>query len=282
MEHSLIILAGGTSSRMKKSIAVEAISPKEISLANTSSKALITYGKQDRPVLDALLLNAQKAGYKNVVLVIGENSNAFRKYYTSVDSKQIFPDLHFHFARQSIPQGRLKPLGTADALLQAIQQYPELEKRNFTVCNSDNLYSAKALRFLLETPKNNAFISYDRDALLFASERIARFALVELNSEKKMLNIIEKPSEEHYESMKDSEGKLRVSMNIWKFNGGEILEHLIACPLHALRNEKELPTAVLRMISISKINVIGIPLREHVPDLTSKEDIRTFKNYLEN
>lgn len=267
---------------MKKSVAAEGLSPEEISLANTVSKALITYGERNRPIMDALLLNAQKAGYKNVILVVGENSKAFQEYYDGDDSKQIFPDLLFHFATQFIPQGRLKPLGTADAILQAMRQYPTLQKQTFNVCNSDNLYSEKALRFLLETPSNNAFISYDRDGLLFASERIASFALVKLDSENIMLNILEKPSKEHYESMKDSEGKLRVSMNIWKLNGVDVLEHLIGCPLHPERNEKELPNAILHMISVSNIDVLGIPLREHVPDLTSKEDIKTFKNYLEN
>ena len=44
--------------------------------------------------------------------------------------------------------------------------------QSYTICNSDNLYSYKALYALRETSFLNAFISYDRDALLFSSERI--------------------------------------------------------------------------------------------------------------
>ena len=38
------------------------------------------------------------------------------------------------------------------------------------------------------------------------------------------------------------------------------------------RDEKELPTALMNMIE-DNIKVKGIPIAEHVPDLTSKKDI---------
>ena len=81
MHDNLIILAGGASSRMKKSMASANLSEEEIIAANSVSKALIGIGKDNRPILDYLLFNAEKAGFKNVILVVGENSDSFQKYY---------------------------------------------------------------------------------------------------------------------------------------------------------------------------------------------------------
>ena len=83
-------------------------------------------------------------------------------------------------------------------------------------------------------------------------------------------------------SYKDEVGKYRVSMNIFKFDGNMIFEYLENCPVNEARNEKELPTALLNMIDVHPNSVIGIPLSEHVPDLTSKDDIQILKEYLKN
>jgi NDP-sugar pyrophosphorylase family protein len=281
MTKSIVILAGGASSRMKKSLTVEGLSEAEVKTANTSSKALITFGKANRPVLDALIKNAENTGFEEIYLVIGSSGGDFKSFYAEEITTQLFPKLTFHFAVQHIPEHRTTPLGTADALLQCLEQFPELKKGSFVVCNSDNLYSEKALRLLREASETNALISYDRDALLFASERIARFAIVKLDAQDHMIQIVEKPESSDLISLKDSEGKLRVSMNIWKLNGEDIFKFLRDCPIHTIRNEKELPVAIQNMISSTSIRVKAFSLEEHVPDLTSKEDIKTFKKYLE-
>ncbi len=195
MHDNLIILAGGASSRMKKSLASKNLSEEEIQAANSISKALIGLGKDNRPILDYLLFNAEKAGFRNVYLVVGENSDSFKKYYGD-ESNNTFNNLKLHFATQYIPEKRIKPFGTADALSQALGQYPHLQDETFTVCNSDNLYSVEVFKALRKNNNNNAFISYDRDGLLFTMERISRFALVLLDDENYVSDIIEKPSED--------------------------------------------------------------------------------------
>jgi len=281
MHDNLIILAGGASSRMKQSIASENLSEEEIKAANSTSKALIKIGKGKRPILDYLLLNAEKAGYRNVYLLIGENSAIFKEYYNS-ESKNTFSKLQLHFATQHIPDGRTKPFGTADGLLQALEQYPQLQNETFTVCNSDNLYSVVVYKALRQNQDSNAFISYDRDGLLFTMERISRFALVLLDSKNNLIAIIEKPSFEESSKYKDATGKFRVSMNIFKLNGKEIYSFLKHCPVHPIRDEKELPTAILNMCKTIPMTMRGIPFYEHVPDLTSKEDISVLKKYIED
>jgi len=265
---------------MQKSISVAGLSSEEIERANTQSKALISYGNDDRPILDFLLMNAKKAGYKNVYLIVGEQKDAFQQYYGKKTTNNEFDGMLLSYATQYIPTSRKKPFGTADAVAQALEQYPHLQKEAFTVCNCDNLYSVKALQEMATTPAQNAFISYDRDGLEFSMERISRFALVLLDAENYVVDIIEKPSAAHLENYRDAQGKFRVSMNIFKLDGAQFFPYLKNCPPHPVRNEKELPTAVLNFCNEHPGNFKGIPFYEHVPDLTSKEDILVFKNFL--
>lgn len=280
MHSSLLILAGGASSRMKKSISVAGLSSEEIEGANTQSKALISYGNDNRPILDFLLLNAKKAGYKNIYLIVGEQKDAFQRYYGNKTANNDFNGMLLSYATQYIPKDRKKPFGTADAVTQALEQYPHLQKEAFTVCNCDNLYSVKALQEMATTIAQNAFISYDRDGLEFSMDRISRFALVLLDTDTYIVDIIEKPTEKHLENYRDAQGKFRVSMNIFKLDGAQLFSYLKNCPPHPVRNEKELPTALLNFCKDHPRNFKGIPFYEHVPDLTSKEDILVFKNFL--
>lgn len=282
MHDNLIILAGGMSSRMKKNTTSNSLSKEEESQANERSKSLISVGNDDRPLLDYLLYNAKKAGYKNIYIVINEKGTLFYELYGQKKSNNEFHGLNISFAIQYIPENRVKPFGTADAVYQAIEQFPELNNEQYTICNSDNLYSENALKLLRETKNQNAFISYDRDALDFSTEKILGFAIMNLDSENYLKTIIEKPSEAVANKHKDMEGKIRVSMNIFKFDGKSIFPYLKNCPVNPDRNEKEIPTVVLNSVKENAKAFLGIPISEHVPDLTSKEDISILKEYLQN
>ncbi len=282
MHNSLIILAGGASSRMKKESLQKKLSEEEKAQANVRSKALIGLGPSGRPILDYLLYNAKLAGYKYIYIVISDQGGLFKEFYGHQDKNNSFNGISISFAIQYIPEGRIKPFGTADALLQALDQYPELNKQSYTVCNSDNLYSVNALAKLRENKSPNALISYDRAALKFPSEKIARFALAKLNKANGLIDIIEKPPVNDLEKFRDLDGKLRVSMNAFKFDGEMLYPYLKNCPVHPERNEKELPSALLNMLKDYPNSILGIPFSEHVPDLTAKDDIVEVKEYLKN
>lgn len=281
MNDNLIILAAGASSRMKQQMSTDILlSSKEIEQANKRSKALISIDTSGRPILDYLLYNAKKAGYVNIYIVTQEENELFKSLYQDKDR---FRGMTIRFAIQNIPNNREKPFGTADALYQTLVQYPELKNSSFVVCNSDNLYSVKAFRLLRKNKTSpNAMISYDRDALQFSADQISKFALIRFDKGGHLSDIIEKPSLNQLHNFKDSKGKLRVSMNIFKFDGNLFFDYLKNCPINPERNEKEIPTALMNMISEHPRSTIGIPLSEHVPDLTSKEDILILKEYLKN
>ncbi len=276
----LLILAGGASSRMKASAATSGLSEDQVAEANTRSKGLITLS-DGKPLLHYLIMNAKKAGFTRVTLIVSPtNKHQFQEVFGSEEAHNTYEGLTISYARQYVPDDREKPLGTADAVYQALEQYPGLKRDSFAVCNSDNLYSVKAMELIRNTTAENAFIAYDRDGLQFPSEKIARFALTRLDAKNRLMEIVEKPNVDDLPRFKDASGTLRVSMNIFRFSGPAILEYLKDCPLHPERNEKELATAILAMCKNPEHYMEGIPLKEHVPDLTSKGDIETLKKHL--
>jgi NDP-sugar pyrophosphorylase family protein len=272
MTENIIILAGGASSRMKKSVD-QNLSPEKVAQANQLSKGLIELG--GKPFLSYLLDNILQAGFKNVYIITGENSQMFRRAF---ENNPEFVDLNIQFATQYIPEGREKPYGTADALYQCIEQYPNLKEDTFCVCNSDNLYSLNALKNLKNANSHQAILAYDIDHLKYPKERIVRFAVMKFDDDYNLTTIVEKPEPDKIVDYTDAHQKIRVSMNIFLFDGKSFFKYLESCPAHPVRDEKELPTALMNMIE-DNIKVMGIPIAEHVPDLTSKNDIAILENY---
>ncbi len=281
-EGKLVILAGGISSRMKKPVNSDVnVEEKLIEDADKKSKSMIGVGNNYRPFLDYLLFNAKQSGYNDIVLVVGERDSSIKEYYGSSERNNNFNGINISYAVQPIPLGRSKPLGTADALLWGLKSKPEWKGSKFTVCNSDNLYSQKALTIMLNSPYIAAFIDYDRSSLEFDLSRIERFAVTTKNENGFLIDIIEKPTPKIIESVKSKSGFIGVSMNIFSFSYDVIIPILEKVPLHPERKEKELPEAVKILANEIKESVYGYPLSEHVPDLTSKEDIIQVKKYLE-
>ena len=278
----LVILAGGISSRMKKPANDITVDDKLIRDADEKSKSMIGVGKDYRPFLDYLLYNARESGYSEVVLVIGQNDSSIKEYYGEQESDNEFNGLIISYAIQLIPKGRAKPLGTADALLCGLKSKPGWSGSKFTVCNSDNLYSQKALTIVLNSPYIAALIEYDRSSLEFEMSRIERFAVTTKDDNGFLKDIIEKPSQDIIRKLKDKNRYIGVSMNIFSLSYDLILPILHRVPFHPLRREKELPEAVKMLAKELTNSVYTYPLAEHVPDLTSKSDILQVKKYLEN
>ena len=69
-------------------------------------------------------------------------------------------DFNIQFAIQEIPNDRLKPLGTSDAVYQTMKQIPKLKQSSFCVCNSDNLYSVNAFNLIKNNEYTNAFLAF--------------------------------------------------------------------------------------------------------------------------
>jgi len=278
MDPRLMILAAGISSRMKRSVPMgEQVAEKLVAEADQKPKAMIGVGKNGRPFMDYLLWNAARAGYREVVLVINERDEFTKPYYRNKD----IWGLDLSFARQGIPPGREKPLGTADAVLQGMRAKLYWSGGKFTVCNSDNLYSVNVMKKLMEDPHLCAMADYDRDALGVEAERVKAFAVIWKDEENYLTDIVEKPGSEAIERARDLKGRVGVSMNIFRLDYDAMLPVLEACPLHPERQEKELPTALKMLMKENPRAVFTIPVAEPVPDLTSKGDLLKVKTFLE-
>ena len=278
MTQNLIIMAAGASSRMKSSVS--GLVDEHINeQANSRTKSLIEIGDDAKPLLYYLLGNVQDAGYKTVYFVTGRDAFFFRSTIKKLPNLE---HLEFKFVTQFIPEGRIKPLGTADAIQQALDQFPELKKTYFSVCNSDNLYSIEAFQNLRSIEENHGLIAYDLNHLNFSKEKIAGFALLVFDADFKLLSIVEKPSLEEFRALEETHGTVYVSMNCFTFNGTSFYSFLKECPLHPVRNEKELTNAISNMIALGLEAVHGKPMREHVPDLTTKTDILAIEEFLKN
>ena len=276
MTTTIVVLAAGMSSRMRKSVDSN-IDDSKANEANNKSKSLITFG--NKPFIYFLLKNIVDAGFETVIMVVGKD---FEDFKNQIDQLKLTPKIEVKYAIQKIPVDRVKPFGTADAVSQTMQQLPELQKTSFCVCNSDNLYSTSSLKLIRENSFENAVLAYDRDSLDFPKERVSSFSILMMDTEFNLVNFIEKPTPEQVSENLDENGKIRVSMNIFKFNGNQSFDFIKNCPINPIRNEKELPSALVNMISEDGLYMRGIPIAEHVPDLTSKADINTIQKLIDS
>lgn len=279
----LVILAGGVSSRMKLPADSNiSLDEKLINDAEQKSKSMIRLGEGAKPFLNYLLSNAVNAGYKEIVIVVNEKDNSIIEYYSTNQNLIEFPELKISFAIQPIPNGRTKPMGTADALYHALSAKNDWSGKKFTMCNSDNLYSVKAMKLLRESPFPNAMIDYDRDGLKFETDRIAKFAVTKKDSENYLIDIIEKPDRNEIDSLRTADGFVGVSMNIFMFTYDMVLPLLRITPVNPARGEKEIPTTVRMILEKFPKSVFTYRLSEQVPDLSSKSDILIVKEFLQN
>ena len=280
MDKKLIIMAAGASSRMKRSLETSELTPETKKIASSAHKSLIPLGSKQKPLLFHLIQNAVNAGFKEVYLITSLENEAFRACVGSAPKNNHFAGALVHYAIQYLLQGRNKPLGTADAVQQAMEQHPELKNESFTICNGDNLYSVHAFALLL-APRDthHALISYNRSSLNYSSARMSSFAIIDISEEGLLENIIEKPDPETLKNYEDTSDYIGVSMNIFSFKGALLFPYLKNCPIHLERNEKELPEAVRMMIKESKNRTRCFKVSEHLPDLTSAEDLKNFSNF---
>ena len=269
----LIIMAAGVSSRMKLSKSNNNLSEDQIKQSNSKAKGFIEVGKKNETIIYHIIKNSVFAGINEFYIILSQDSEKFQNYLNKI-AKEL--SVFIKFAFQDF-YGNPKPLGTADAIFQTMNQFPELKKLRFLICNSDNLYSPKAIKTLKEEYLYNSMIAYDFKCLDFMEEKLSSFSILEINNNF-LSKIIEKPDRETLESYYREKF---VSMNIFSFIGEQVYEYLGNCEINEERREKEIATAIQNMISDGRVSVKVFKICEHVPDLTSKDDIIVINKFLD-
>lgn len=281
MKKRVLILAGGVASRMKKEAENLNVDQQLIEQADTLTKGMISVGKAGKSLMDYQLFNAHLAGFDEILLLLHPDDAFTQEYYEEQMSTGSTWGLNIQFSRQYISPDRQKPAGTADAVLQALQQQINWQTGKLIIINSDNLYSCKALELLWDAPSDNALISYDRDSLEFPEERIKAFAVIRSDKNGYLQEIIEKPGDEIIGQLLEQSGRVGVSMNAFVILAEQLIPYLVQTPFHPIRNEKELPTTISKMVADFPNSFFTIPLSENVPDLTSKHDLAIVQDYLQ-
>ena len=268
----IIIMAAGLSSRMKDSYTNSKISKDILIQSNQRVKGFIQISDDKEPIIYYIIQNCINAGIKDFYFILGKNSEKFQDYLKELENKLsittnfIFQDFY----------GKSKPAGTSDAIFQALNQYKSLKKTRFLVCNSDNIYSAKVIKLLIDEVEYPSMIAYDHRCLNFSDERLSSFSILQIKNNF-LQKIIEKPS---LELLNNNQYQRFVSMNIFSFFGNQIYPYLEDCPINPDRGEKEIATAIQNMINDNKHIMKTFKVCEYVPDMTYKDDIIKIDNFL--
>jgi glucose-1-phosphate thymidylyltransferase len=204
------------------------------------------------------------AGCAEACLIIGPEHDFVRDYYTGEGRPR---RLALTFAIQR------EPRGTADAVL-AAETFAGQDA--FLVLNSDNYYPIDVLRALVELD-GPGLPAFQRSALLKHSnidpERIRSFALLTIDGDGMLRDIVEKPDAETFARLHAGkpDDEVRVSMNCWRFDAGifEACRRLEPSP----RGELELPNAVRFAIKTLGARFVAVPVEAGVLDLSRREDI---------
>src|SRR6266566_2906964 len=152
---ALVILAAGIGSRFG--------GPKQLSPIGPCGETLLDYA-----IYDAL-----RAGFSRAVLVIRKELAALLREHVSAVTGGALP---VNYVEQRVPEGRVKPWGTAHAVLAA----RDAIAGPFAVCNADDFYGAAAYRLLAEhltrepAPSVHALVGYRLDATLSEHGGVAR------------------------------------------------------------------------------------------------------------
>lgn len=252
-----LLLARGLGRRMQA--AGEApLTVAQRTAAAAGAKGMMPIGDGDRPFLDHVLSALADAGCRDVCLVVAPEHEAIRRYFSGPGQPA---RVRLSYAVQDTADG------TAHAVL-AGQAFAGRDP--FLVLNADNLYPAEVLSALvaLDGPGLPAF---EREALVrdsgFPAERVAGFALLDVDGEGRLRRVIEKPSAAQLAA---AGPRALVSMNLWRFD--HRIFHACAGVPRSARGEFELPEAVSLAVATGTTFRV-IPAHGAVLDLSSQGDV---------
>ena len=178
---TLVILAAGMASRYG------------------SMKQTQSFGPSGETIMDYSIYDAIKAGFKKVVFIIREDfAENFKaifepKLQGKIETAYAYQQLDKYIGEHKIPEGRVKPWGTAHAILCAKDDVHE----PFAVINADDFYGAdsfvKAYDFLINkcNEKTYAVIGYELENTLSEHGSVSR-GVIAINDKNEMTGIDER------------------------------------------------------------------------------------------
>jgi dTDP-glucose pyrophosphorylase len=250
----LVVLAAGRGTRMRAAADV-VLDDGQSAAADRGLKALVPF--HGEPFLAHVLTVAAGAGVREACIVVGPGDDPVHAEFAGRRPG----GLAISFAVQEAPRG------SADALL-AAEAFAAGD--DFLLINSDNHYPREAYAALrdLRGPGLAAFTGAGLVRGGIRAERLAAYALVEVNADGALHRIIEKPDAAQVAALG---GDALFSMTCWRF-GRRIFDACRAIAPSA-RGELEIPDAVMHAKVASNETFAVVPLAAPVLDLSSRSDI---------
>lgn len=260
----LIIMAAGKGSRMKASADVPEWVLEE---AASRPKAMIRIGRDRKPLLQHLVERAKEEGLWDICIVVGEHDEITRPHFDALR----LDGIDLSFVVQTIPSGRTKPAGTAQAVQLALEAHPDWDGASVTVANGDNLPPFGMFQAMMAY--RACLPAFDRDHLGLPAGRVQAFAVISRNDQGGLARIDEKPDEATIQSAIWLDGTVRVSMNYFRVPYCDLLEAVRTVPEHPMRKEKELPVALSNWSEGHPGDLQVLPMAGAFLDLTHPQDI---------
>ncbi len=267
------------------------------------SKQTTGLGPNGEFIIDYSVYDAVKAGFKKVVFIIREcdyevfRNSIGKRIEKSIDVEYVFQKMDDIPEGCSVPEERVKPLGTGHALLSCRNVVDE----NFAIINADDFYGresfikiAEYLKNLDRNSKDYCMVAYILKNTLSDNGSVSR-GVCEVN-DGKLVNITERKDilykdgrlvyidGEEYELSPDS----YVSVNLWGFTP-KVFEDASSYFVDFFKETKDLvkgefylPTIVEKSIEDGKAIVNVLDTNAKFNGVTYKEDKEKMEKYLKD
>ena len=278
----LVIMAAGMSSRYG------------------SLKQIDPIDKEGNVIIDFSIYDAVQAGFEKVIFIIKEEMlEEFKqvigdKVSEHIEVEYAFQDLNDIPEQYTIPEGRVKPWGTAHAIYSARKYI----KGPFAVINADDYYGREAFKKIydfLNTTENDdkynyAMIGYRLYNTVTENGTVSR-GVCQVNESGYLDNVIErikiakfedgiKYTEDDGDTWVELDSDAFVSMNMWGLNESFIEEIENSLPsffenevkVNPMKSEIFIPKIISNLLENDKARVRLLPTDEKWHGVTYKED----------
>lgn len=256
--------------------------------------------EQGHIIMDFSIYDAKKAGFEKVVFIIKrENEKDFREAIGSrvepyMETAYVFQELLNIPEGFTVPEGRVKPWGTAHAVLSAVNEVDG----PFAVINADDYYGRDAFQKIydyLSTHEDDqkyryVMVGYQLKNTVTDNGHVAR-GICEINEAGELIEVVERTriekrgggiayTENDGTDWNFISGEKLVSMNMWGFTRSFLDEIQAGFPAflekglqeNPLKCEYFLPSVVSRLLEEGKASVKVLSTADKWYGVTYKED----------
>ncbi|MDO4470753.1 MAG: sugar phosphate nucleotidyltransferase [Bacillota bacterium] len=256
--------------------------------------------EQGHIIMDFSIFDAKRAGFEKVVFIIKkENEADFREVIgkrmaNHMEVAYVFQDLNNIPEGFSVPEGRVKPWGTAHAVLSAIDEIDG----PFAVINADDYYGRHAFQTIydyLSTHEDDdkyryTMVGYELQNTVTDNGHVAR-GICQVSADGKLEGIQERTriekrdgkiafTEDDGETWTFVPGETLVSMNMWGFTRSILDEIKAGFPAflkkgiaeNPMKCEYFLPTVVDNLEKAGRAEVTVLSSKDKWFGVTYKED----------